>query len=69
MKAKLQKQLAYKYNENKVYKHVIVLPDTATTEHGWKGGQELKLIIKDGKLVIESKNKDQESKTVKSGNI
>ena len=52
MKAKLQKQLAYKYKEKKHYKHVIVVPDEAITELGWKGGQELDLAIKDGKLTI-----------------
>ena len=53
MKAKLQKQLAYKYKEKKHYKHVIVVPDEAITELGWKGGQQLDLTVKDGKLVAE----------------
>jgi hypothetical protein len=53
MKAKLQKQLAYKYKEKKHYKHVIVIPDEAITDLGWKGGQNLELSIKDGKLVAE----------------
>jgi hypothetical protein len=53
MRAKLQKQLAYKYKEKKVYKHVIVVPDEAITELGWKGGQEVDLSIKDGKLLVE----------------
>jgi hypothetical protein len=53
MKAKLQKQLAYKYKEKKVYKHVIVVPDDAVTELGWKGGQELELSVKDGKLLVQ----------------
>lgn len=53
MKAKLQKQLAYKYKEKKHYKHVIVVPDEAITELGWKGGQELELTVKDGKIVAE----------------
>jgi bifunctional DNA-binding transcriptional regulator/antitoxin component of YhaV-PrlF toxin-antitoxin module len=55
MKAKLQKQLAYRYKEKKVYKHVIVVPDEAITELGWKGGQELDVTVKDGKLVAEPK--------------
>jgi hypothetical protein len=53
MKAKLQRQLAYKYKEKKHYKHVIVVPDEAITELGWKGGQELDLTVKDSKLIVE----------------
>ena len=53
MKAKLQKQLAYKYKEKKVYKHVIIVPDEAISELCWKGGQELELSVKDGKLLVE----------------
>jgi bifunctional DNA-binding transcriptional regulator/antitoxin component of YhaV-PrlF toxin-antitoxin module len=61
MKAKLQKQLAYKYKKKKHYKHVIVVPDEAITELGWKGGQELELTVKNGKLVAELKSeKDSE---------
>jgi hypothetical protein len=55
MKAKLQKQLAYKYKEKKHYKHVIVVPDEAINELGWQGGQELELTIKDCRLVLETK--------------
>jgi hypothetical protein len=55
MKAKLQKQLAYKYKEKKHYKHVIVVPDEAITELCWKGGRELELTVKDGKLIVEQK--------------
>lgn len=36
MKAKLQKQLAYKYKDKQQYKHVIVIPDDAITELGWR---------------------------------
>ena len=53
MKAKLQKQLAYKYKEKKHYKHVIVIPDEAINELSWTGGQALELSIKDGKLIVE----------------
>lgn len=55
MKAKLQKQLAQKYKEKHHYKHVIVVPDEAITELGWKGGQELELTVKDKKLIVEPK--------------
>ncbi|HMK93885.1 MAG TPA: hypothetical protein VK536_00645 [Candidatus Limnocylindrales bacterium] len=52
MRAKLQKQLAYKYKEKKHYKHVIVVPDDVISELGWRGGQELELAVKEGKLII-----------------
>jgi hypothetical protein len=55
MKAKLQKQLAYKYKDKKHYKHVIIVPDEAITELGWKGGQELELTMKNGRLIVEVK--------------
>lgn len=53
MKAKLQKQLAYKYKNKQHFKHVIVIPEEALNELGWKGGQELDLAVRDGKLVVE----------------
>jgi hypothetical protein len=40
MKAKLQKQLAYKHKERKVYKHFIIVPDKAITALWWKRGQD-----------------------------
>jgi hypothetical protein len=55
MKAKLQKQLAYKYKDKRHYKHVIIIPDDAINQLGWKGGQELELNVTDGKLVAEVK--------------
>ena len=61
MNAKLQKQLAYKYKEKKHYEHVIVVPDEAISELGWKGGQNLELTVKDGKLVAELKTTETSS--------
>lgn len=55
MKAKLQKQLAYKYKDKQHYKHVIVIPDEAITELGWKGGQELELNVKADQLTVKLK--------------
>jgi bifunctional DNA-binding transcriptional regulator/antitoxin component of YhaV-PrlF toxin-antitoxin module len=55
MKAKLQKQLAYKYKGKLQYKHVIVIPGQALSELGWKGGKELELIVKKTQLIIEPK--------------
>ena len=55
MKAKLQKQQAYSYKGKKHFKHVIVIPDEAITELGWKGGQELELCITNSQLVITQK--------------
>lgn len=59
MKAKLQKQLAYKYKDKQHFKHVIVIPDDAITELGWKGGQELELTVKEGQLIIKLKTENQ----------
>ena len=56
MKAKLQKQLAYKYKEKRQYKHVIVVPEEAVNELCWKGGQELELTVKDGTIIIKPKD-------------
>jgi hypothetical protein len=56
MKAKLQKQLAYKYKDKRQHKHVIVVPEEAVNELCWKGGQELDLAVKDGKLIVELSN-------------
>jgi len=61
MKAKLQKQLAYKYKDKQHFKHVIVVPDEAISELGWKGGQNLELTVKDGKLVAELKTTETSS--------
>jgi hypothetical protein len=52
MKAKLQKQSAYKYKDKQHFKHVIVVPEEAVTELGWKGGQQLELTVVNGKLEI-----------------
>jgi bifunctional DNA-binding transcriptional regulator/antitoxin component of YhaV-PrlF toxin-antitoxin module len=60
MKAKLQKQLAYRYKEKRQYKHVIVIPEEAVTDLGWTGGQELELTVKNGKLVIEAKTTESQ---------
>jgi formylmethanofuran dehydrogenase subunit D len=59
VKAKLQKQLAYKYKDKRQYKHVIIIPEEAVTELGWKGGQELELTLKNGQLVIDVKKTEQ----------
>lgn len=61
MKAKLQKQLAYKYKDKQHFKHVIVIPDEAINDLGWKGGQNLELTVKDCRLIVKAKN-DGETK-------
>lgn len=58
MKAKLQKHLAYKYKDKQHFKHVVVIPDEAITELGWKGKQDLELTVKDGKLIIQLAKED-----------
>lgn len=52
MKVKLQKHFAYKYKEKKYYKHVIVIPEEAMNQLGWKAGEELEIKINDGKMVL-----------------
>ena len=61
MKAKLQKQLAYKYKDKQQYKHVIVIPEEAVNELGWKGGQDLDLGVKEGQLIIKPKSEGTDS--------
>ena len=61
MKAKLQRQLAYKYKDKQHFKHVIVVPEEAVHELGWKGGQELELSIKNGRLIIDNNKKVERS--------
>jgi hypothetical protein len=56
MKAKLQKQLAYKYKGKQHFKHVIVIPEGAINELGWKQGQQLELKATKGRLTIEIKD-------------
>jgi hypothetical protein len=53
MKAKLQKQLAYRYKDKQHFKHVIVIPEEAIGKLGWKAGQELNLRVRERRLVIE----------------
>ncbi len=59
MKAKLQKQQAYKYKGKPHYKHVIVIPDEAVSELGWSGGQELNVEVQENKLIVEKLIKAQ----------
>ena len=58
MKTKLRKQLAHKYTETKQYKPVIVNPEEAVYELGWKSGQQFELMARNGKLVIKPKTKN-----------
>lgn len=61
MKAKLQKQQAYKYKGKPHFKHVIVVPDEAVNELGWQGGQELELTVESGALIIKLKAEERKS--------
>ena len=55
MKTKLQKQLECTDNDNRQYKHVIVIPEEAVNELGWNDGQHLELTITEWRLIIEAK--------------
>ena len=59
MKARLQKQKAYKYKDKQHFKHVIVVPEEAVNELNWQGVQELDLNIKNGRLIVEAKNENE----------
>ena len=61
MKAKLQKQFAYKYKDRKHYKHVIVIPEEAIEKLGWEAGQHLELEAKEGKLTIQVNEEGEKS--------
>lgn len=63
MKAKLQKQKAYKYKGKQHFKHVLVVPEDAISELNWQGVQELELNVKNGRLILEAR-KDDEGKSV-----
>jgi hypothetical protein len=52
MKAKLQKQLAYRRKGKEQFKHVIIVPEEAVNKLGWKGGQDVEIDVKDGDLII-----------------
>jgi hypothetical protein len=56
MKAKLQKQLAYRYKGKQHFKHVIVVPEEAVNKLNWQRIQELELNVKNGRLIVEAKN-------------
>lgn len=59
MKAKLQKQPAYEYKGKRHFKHVLVVPDDAINELGWKKGQDLGIRVEKGRLVAEMKNLEE----------
>ncbi|HII14759.1 MAG TPA: AbrB/MazE/SpoVT family DNA-binding domain-containing protein [Nanoarchaeota archaeon] len=50
---KLQKQLSRKYEGKDYAKYVIVIKPTYIEQLGWKKSDELKVEVKDNKLVIE----------------
>lgn len=52
---KLQKQLSRKYNNEEYAKWVIVIPPDKIRETGWKEGEDLEVIVKNGKVVVEKK--------------
>ena len=55
MKAKLQKQLAYKYKDKRHFKYVLVIPNEAVNQLRWQGVQEIELTVKNGRLIVETK--------------
>jgi len=49
---KLQKQLSKKRGEKKYYRYVINIPEKIIKKLGFKAGDELKVDVKSGKLVV-----------------
>jgi len=49
---RLQKQLSKIVGKKRYYKYVIVLPSKIIKKLGFKAGDELKVDVKDGKLVV-----------------
>lgn len=52
---KLQKQLSRKVGKKEYPKYVAVIPPETIDRLKWKGGEELELEVKDGKLVLKKK--------------
>ena len=50
---RLQKQLSRKVGNTEYAKWVVVIPPKAGKEAGFKEGQELKVEVKNNKIVIE----------------
>ena len=52
---KLQKQLSRKVGNKEYAKWVITLPPSKIEAVGWKEGQELEEVVKDGKIILRPK--------------
>jgi antitoxin component of MazEF toxin-antitoxin module len=56
---KLQKQLSRKVAGKKYPKYVVTIPPKQIEEAGWKEGTELEATVKNGKIVLEPKGKNE----------
>ena len=50
---RLIKQQGRKYQGKDYFKFIVVLPNKIIKLLGWKGGEELKVDLKDKKIIIE----------------
>lgn len=50
---KLQRRFAYVYNKKQYHKYQLTIPEEIVEKLKWEQGADLKLEVKDGKLVIE----------------
>lgn len=50
---RLLSQISREYNDTKYEKFWVVIPSKLVKQLGWKKGQELEVVIKEDKLVIE----------------
>ncbi len=53
--AKLQRQVAYKYNGHNIYKYRINLPSEVVERLGWKEGTKPDFLVKEKAVEIRKK--------------
>ena len=56
---KLQKHVAYKYNNRKHYKHIVIIPEEMIDELGWKDGVELVQQVENDHLILKPIKKNE----------
>ncbi len=52
---RLQKQLSRRVKGKEYPKYVVVLPPDTVKQAGWKEGQELEILVRDGKMMLRPK--------------
>ena len=52
---RLIKQHGRKYVEKDYFKYIVVIPNKIIERLGWKGGEDLDIEVKKGKVIIEKR--------------